>query len=60
MLEMLLEAMEEQERKDFSHLDRLYDRFLKAEEAGCYSKAKELYDEIKFLETEMGLRGTGS
>lgn len=52
----LLEAMEEQEQKDFRHLDILYDRFMKAEELGYNSKAKELYEQIRSLEKEMGLR----
>lgn len=54
--EELLMAMEEQEAKDFRHLDILYDRFMKAEELGYNSKAKELYEQICELEKEMGLR----
>ena len=56
MFNELIEAMEEQENKDFRHLSRLYDRFLKCEESGNNSEAKKLYEQIKELETEMGLR----
>lgn len=54
--EILADAMEEQETKDFRHLERLYDRFLACEEKGLNSKANELYSQIKTLEKEMGLR----
>lgn len=58
--DVLKDAMDDQETRDFRRLDRLYDRFLKCEEKGFQSKAKELYDQIKKLETEMGLRGAES
>lgn len=58
--DVLKDAMDDQEARDFRRLDRLYDRFLKCEEQGLQSKAKELYNQIKTLETEMGLRGAES
>lgn len=54
--EFLADAIEEQETKDFRHLERLWDRFLACEEKGLNGKAKELYSQITELEKEMGLR----
>lgn len=54
--ELLADAMDEQEAKDFRHLERLYERFLACEEKGLNGKAKELYSQITALEKEMGLK----
>lgn len=54
--EILADAIEEQETKDFRTLERLYDRFLACEEKGLKSKARELHSQITALEKEMGLR----
>jgi len=56
MTKALLEAIKEQERKDFRTLNRLYDRFLDYESQGALAQAAEVYSKIVAIEKDMGLR----